>query len=64
MNDSAELLVRKLDAAARAGQPVDIHQLLGAMTMAVVGTTAFGCYLCGAAEHSARWLHVKQTAKI
>ena len=42
MNEAAELLVRKLDAAAKAELPVDIHKLLGEMTMGVVGTTAFG----------------------
>lgn len=42
MNEAAELLVRKLNAAAKAELPVDIHKLLGEMTMGVVGTTAFG----------------------
>ena len=43
MNEAAELLMRNLAAAAKAGRPVDIHRLLGDMTMQVVGTTAFGC---------------------
>lgn len=43
MNEAAELLMRNLSAAAKAGRPVDIHRLLGDMTMQVVGTTAFGC---------------------
>ena len=42
MNEAAELLMRNLAAAAAAGRPVDIHRLLGDMTMQVVGTTAFG----------------------
>jgi len=42
MNEAAELLMRNLGAAAAAGRPVDIHRLLGDMTMQVVGTTAFG----------------------
>lgn len=43
MNEAAELLMRNLAAAAKARRPVDIHRLLGDMTMQVVGTTAFGC---------------------
>ncbi|KAK9827982.1 hypothetical protein WJX81_005128 [Elliptochloris bilobata] len=42
MNEAAELLIDTLSAAAKAGRSVDIHRLLGDMTMAVVGTTAFG----------------------
>jgi len=42
MNEAAELLTRKLADAAAAGAPVDVHRLLGDMTMQVVGTTAFG----------------------
>ena len=54
MNEAAALLVRKLDAAAKDKQPVDIHNLLGDMTMGVVGTTAFGyIILCSPAECSA-----------
>ena len=43
MNEAATLLIERLAAAAAAGAPVDMHALLGDMTMQVVGTTAFGC---------------------
>lgn len=43
MNAAASLLIKRLAAAAAAGTPVDMHALLGDMTMQVVGTSAFGC---------------------
>ena len=43
MNEAATLLIERLAAAAAAGTPVDMHALLGDMTMQVVGTSAFGC---------------------
>lgn len=50
MNEAATLLIERLAAAAAAGAPVDIHALLGDMTMQVVGTSAFGC----ATQHQTR----------
>ena len=43
MNEAATLLIERLAAAAATGSPVDMHALLGNMTMQVVGTSAFGC---------------------
>ena len=42
MNEAAALLVRKLDAAAKDKQPVDIHKLLGDMTMGWSGPPRLG----------------------
>ena len=42
MNQCAELLVKRLHAAAGSGT-VDIWALLGDMTLHVIGTAAFGC---------------------
>ena len=63
MNEAAELLIRNLAAAAKADQPVDIHRLLGDMTMQVVGTTAFGRAPCTPprAHLWDHWLFVSST---
>ena len=47
MNDASALLIGRLAAAAASGASIDIHAALGDMTMQVVGTSAFGCALCG-----------------
>lgn len=41
----AARLAARLGAAADSGAEVDIHTDLGLMTMAVVGSSAFGCAL-------------------
>ena len=43
MQNSADLLVESVALSARAGEHCDIHAMVGAMTVQVVGTTAFGC---------------------
>ena len=43
MNAGVEQLQAVLARAAQADQEVNLHALLGRMTMEVVGTTAFGC---------------------
>lgn len=43
MKDSADLLVDSVELHARKGETMDIHAMIGAMTVQVVGTTAFGC---------------------
>lgn len=43
MKDSADLLVDSVEMHARNGAAMDIHAMIGAMTVQVVGTTAFGC---------------------
>ncbi len=42
MKESADLLVDSVDLHATNGQVMDIHGMIGAMTVQVVGTTAFG----------------------
>jgi hypothetical protein len=42
MNEASAALIARLDAAAAAGAPIDVHAALGDMTMQVVGSTAFG----------------------
>ncbi|KAK9916733.1 hypothetical protein WJX75_006344 [Coccomyxa subellipsoidea] len=42
MKDSADLLVDSVELHASKGQVMDIHGMIGAMTVQVVGTTAFG----------------------
>ena len=43
MNEAATLLIERLAVAAATGSRVDMHALLGDMTLQVVGTSAFGC---------------------
>ena len=43
MNEATELLLARIDRAAREGAAFDIHQAVGEMTLQVVGSTAFGC---------------------
>jgi hypothetical protein len=43
MQNSADLLVESVALGARDGAYMDIHAMVGAMTVQVVGTTAFGC---------------------
>ncbi|BDA40684.1 Cytochrome P450 3A12 [Coccomyxa sp. Obi] len=42
MKDSADLLVDSVEMYAKNGAAMDIHAMIGAMTVQVVGTTAFG----------------------
>lgn len=50
MSESAARLAARLAPAADSGAQVDIHAELGLMTLAVVGTAAFGCVRWWAAE--------------
>ena len=43
MQNSADLLVESVALSAKSGEYCDIHAMVGAMTVQVVGTTAFGC---------------------
>ena len=43
MKDSADLLVDSVEMYSRNGAAMDIHAMIGAMTVQVVGSTAFGC---------------------
>ena len=43
MKDSADLLVDSVELYAKEGKTMDLHGMVGAMTVQVVGTTAFGC---------------------
>ena len=42
MNDCASLLIDRLHAAAASSTEIDIWQIMGDMTMDVIGTAAFG----------------------
>ncbi len=43
MNEATDVLLFKLEAAAKENRVVDLYTLIGSMTLQVVGTTAFGC---------------------
>lgn len=42
MNSCTDTLLARLDAAAAAGQIIDIWSMLGDLTMHVIGSSAFG----------------------
>ncbi len=42
MNNSAEQLADNLGPASKSGEPVELHGLLGRLTMDVIGQAAFG----------------------
>ena len=42
MYDAATLLVEELRVAAKLGQTINIYEALGSMTLAVIGSAAFG----------------------
>ncbi|GAB4819482.1 hypothetical protein N2152v2_006528 [Parachlorella kessleri] len=42
MNDKAEKLTEQLQGVARSGEAVELHALLGRVTMGVIGEAAFG----------------------
>ena len=46
MKDSADLLVDSVELSAKEGKTMDLHAMVGAMTVQIVGTTAFGCASC------------------
>jgi hypothetical protein len=43
MEDATQRMLARLDGLAAAGQPLDIWREVGNLTMAIVGTAAYGC---------------------